>query len=214
MSDAVMAARVQTARQRAARPGSRYDRRITLLKIVLPLAAAALGLAFVILPLTASEEFSFLLSKDRVGSAKERLLVERAVYRGSDTKGQRFVISANRALQRNSATPVVELSGISAELAAKDGPSRAVAKAGRYDMRTQKIYVDGAVNFSAADGTALETRDVAIDLATRTAVSGGAVDGRVPLGTFKAGRLSADVRGRVVTLDKGASLHIARRTAK
>ena len=203
-----------TARQRSARPGSGFDRSMTVLKVVLPAAAAALGLTFLVLPLTASEEFSFLLSKDQVGSARERLLVERAVYRGEDSRGQRFMISAARAVQRNSATPVVELSGISAELAAKDGPSRAVADAGRYDMKREQIAMIGPVRFSAADGTRLETRDVTVDLASRTLASGGAVDGRVPLGSFRAGRLRADVRGRVVTLDGGASLHIARRNGR
>ncbi len=203
-----------TARQLSARPGSGFDRWMTVLKVVLPAAAAALGLTFLILPLTASEEFSFLLSKDQVGSARERLLVERAVYRGEDSRGQRFIISAARAVQRNSATPVVELSGISAELAAKDGPSRAVADAGKYDMKREQIMMIGPVRFSGADGTRLETRDVTVDLASRTLASGGMVDGRVPLGAFRAGRLRADVRGRVVTLDGGASLHIARRTGR
>jgi lipopolysaccharide export system protein LptC len=203
-----------TARQRSARPGSGFDRWMTVLKVALPVAATALGLTFLLLPLTASEEFSFLLSKDQVGSARERLLVERAVYRGEDSRGQRFMISAARAVQRNSATPVVELSGISAELAAKDGPSRAVANAGQYDMKRERITMIGPVRFSAADGTRLETRDVTIDLASRTVTSGGMVDGRVPLGAFRAGRLRADVRGRVVTLDGGASLHIARRTGR
>lgn len=183
---------------------------MTVLKIALPIAAGALALTFLILPLTAQEEFSFLLSKDQVGSAKERLLVERAIYRGEDSKGQKFVISAARALQRNSATPIVELSGITAELAARDGPSRVVADAGRYDIKREQVATIGPVRFSAADGTRLETRDVTVDLATRQVASGGPVDGRVPLGSFKAGRLRADVRGRIVTLDGGASLHIDR----
>ena len=41
--------------------------------------------------------------------------------------------------------------------------------------------------------------------------SSGAVTGQMPLGSFEAGRLRADVDGRSVVLDRGASLRIVQR---
>ena len=57
-------------------------------------------------------------------------------------------------------------------------------------------------------GYRLETRDVTVDLKTRSLESGGRVEGRMPLGTFSAGRLRADLGERHVVLDGGASLKI------
>lgn len=200
-----------TSRRRSALPGSTYDRLVTVLKVVLPLAALAILLMIVIWPLTASQEFSFILSKDRVATSRERLRLDRAVYRGEDRRGQPFVITADRAVQRTSATPVVELRGIRAEIQTRDGPAKVVADAGRYDLEAERLKIDGPVHFTSAAGYALSTRDVTVDLPTRTAVSGDAVDGRLPLGTFRAGRLRADVNGRTVVLDRGARLRIVQR---
>jgi lipopolysaccharide export system protein LptC len=54
----------------------------------------------------------------------------------------------------------------------------------------------------------LLTRDVAIALKTRTIASSGPVSGRMPLGSFTAGRIRADLPSRTVILDGGARLHI------
>lgn len=199
------------SRRRSALPGSAYDRLVTVLKVVLPLAALAILLMIVIWPLTASQEFSFILSKDRVATSRERLRLDRAVYRGEDRRGQPFVITADRAVQRTSATPVVELRGIRAEIETRDGPASVVADAGRYDLEAERLKVDGPVHFTSAAGYALSTRDVTVDLPTRTAVSGATVNGKLPLGTFRAGRLRADVNGRTVILDRGARLRIVQR---
>ena len=40
------------------------------------------------------------------------------------------------------------------------------------------------------------------------------VTGTMPLGTFSGGRLSADLNSRVVTIDRGARLHIVQARSK
>jgi lipopolysaccharide export system protein LptC len=64
------------------------------------------------------------------------------------------------------------------------------------------------------DGYALDTENVSIDLKTRRAVSRSAVRGRMPLGSFTAGRLSTDLREHVVVLDRRARLHIVQQRAR
>ena len=201
-------------RAHAARPGGGYDRFVGVAKAVLPVAALAVLAACLIWPLTATQDFSFLVAKDNVGNAGERLRIDRAVYRGADGKGQSFEISAASAVQRTSATPVVELRDIAAQLVTADGPARVSAPFGRYDMTREVIEIAGVVRFDGGDGTMLETRDVSVDLPTRRVRSGGPVTGRVPLGSFRAGRINADVRGRIVVLDGGASLRIVQRRGR
>src|SRR3546814_6922097 len=96
----------------------------------------------------------------------------------------------------------------------QDGPAHIVAQAGLYDMQSETVDVQGPVALRAAGGYALNTRDVRIDLAARTARSAGPVDGSMPLGSFSANRIAADIAQRTVTLDGGAHLHIVQNTAK
>lgn len=205
--------RLLTPRQRSALPGSPYDRLVSVVKWVLPLAAFAVLAAALILPLTANREFSFILSKDRVALAGERLRVTDASYRGEDRRGQAFTIRAANAIQRSSETPVVELEGISATLDARNGPVTAVAEAGRYDLERERITIDGPVRVDSASGYLLETQDVSVDLPTRTVASDAGVSGKVPLGSFSADRLRADVNSRTVVLEGRARLHIVQSRA-
>ncbi|MFC3714245.1 LPS export ABC transporter periplasmic protein LptC [Sphingoaurantiacus capsulatus] len=198
-------------RANAAPPGGSWDRTVAILKLALPAGAAAVLAACLIWPLTSQQEFSFILSKDRVAEAQERLRMDRAVYRGEDSKGQPFTIRAASAVQKTSDTPIVELRAISAELRTADGPARADADVGRYDLERERIDVVGPVKLRSAAGYALDTSDVSLDLATRKVTGSGKVDGKMPLGAFTAGRLTADVNGRSVVLDKGASLRIVQR---
>jgi len=192
-------------------PGSTWDRQVGLLKRALPLAAAAILLACLIWPLTAKQEFSFILSRDSVEMAGERLRMERPMYRGEDSKGRPFSILAEHAVQRTSNSPVVELSKIDARLEMPEGIATVTAPMGRYDLEAERLNVTGPVIFRRPDGFALETADVTVNLPTRKVTSVGRVKGRVPLGSFSADRLDADVETRVVTLSGGVKMRITQR---
>jgi len=159
-------------------------------------------------PLTTGRDISFVLSKDRVAVAKERMRVTTARYRGEDSKGQPFMITAGSAVQVSSSDPVVRLTGLAARIMLSDGPAAIAANHGRYDMQRDLVAIDGPVVFKTLDGYRLITRDVAIDLNKRLLGSQGPVDGIMPLGTFRANHLRADLNQRIVTLDGGARLHI------
>lgn len=192
-------------------PGSSWDRAVRSLKRLLPLAAVALLLTCMIWPLTAKQEFSFILSRDSVEMAGERLRMERPMYRGEDSKGRNFSIIAEHAVQRTSNTPVVELSGIDARLEMDEGIATVTAPMGRYDLEAERLKVSGPVVFRRPDGFALETADVEVSLPTRKVTSIGRVAGRVPLGSFSADRLDADIETRVVSLSGGVKMRITQR---
>lgn len=195
-------------------PGAGYDRLVHAAKWLLPALAGVVGCAMLAWPVMGGHDFSFVLSKDRVAIASERLKITQAVYRGEDTKGQPFIITAGSAIQQTSKDPVVKLRDLAARIRLEDGPAYIVAKSGLYDMQSETVDVEGPVAFRAAGGYALNTRDVRIDLAERTAKSGGPVDGRMPLGSFSANRIAADITKRTVTLDGGARLHIVQDKAR
>jgi lipopolysaccharide export system protein LptC len=189
-------------------PGSSHDRLIGTLRVALPLAVVLLVVLLAFAPLTVGRDISFVLSKDRVQVAKERMRVSDALYRGEDSKGQPFQISAASAVQATSRDPVVRLQKLAARIALADGPATIVADRGRYDMDSETIAIDGPVRFRDAGDYRMQTRDVTVDLKTRRVASGGPVDGSMPLGTFAANRLEADLNTRVVVLKGDARLHI------
>jgi len=203
-----------TRRQRAALPGSGRDTMFGVLKWLLPAAALAVLAAIVILPLSKVQEFSFLLDKDKVAMAQERLRLDNAVYRGETQRGEAFVISAAGAVQRSSAVPVVELQKLTARLRMADGPATVTAPSGRYFMATDKLQIIGPVTMDSANGYSLDSRTVDIDLNTRKVVTDAPVTGTLPIGDFRAARLNADIQGRRVVLSGGVHLRIFGRAGR
>lgn len=191
-----------------AAPGGSHDKLVRLLKLALP-ALIGIVLAFLFFsPLEEKQEVSFLLDKNKVGAAQERLKVSAAQYRGQDDAGRPFVLSAQSALQANSQTQVVEIGGLSARILLENGPAGFRANRARYNMENDHVDVVGPLLFTAADGYRMDTRDVTVNMRNRTLESRGPVDGQMPLGRFSAERLKVNLPDRTVVLEGRARLHI------
>jgi lipopolysaccharide export system protein LptC len=204
----IQAEQQRHARRHWARPGGSHDRLVARLKNWLPMAVGVLSALLVTAPFTGGDKVSFVLDKNKVEVAKERMRVTEALYRGEDGKGQPFSLRAGSAVQKNSREPIVDLNDMSARILLSEGPAVLNARKGRYDMDSERVAVDGPVQFEAAGGYRLTTRDVGIDLKTRRMRSAGRVDGRIPIGTFSGDHLEADLGARTVTLNGRASLRI------
>jgi lipopolysaccharide export system protein LptC len=191
-----------------AEPGSRHDLFVRATKFVLPILIIALVVILAIAPFDKRSEVSFILDKNKVDAAQERMRVEAARYTGTDNKGQKFAINADRAIQPTSDRPIVDIEGMRAQLALERGPVSIVALKGRYNLDQQKVAIDGPVRVAGPDGYRLETRDVGIDLKNRNLASRGRVVGEMRLGHFEAGRMTADLGTRQVVLTDGVRLKI------
>jgi lipopolysaccharide export system protein LptC len=183
-------------------------------RIILPSAVGILAAILILAPLSARGDISFVLAKDSVALARERMRLTAATYRGEDGKGQPFVLRAGSAVQTSSLDPVVRLGDLSANIALADGPAMLKANAGRYNMDRETLMIDGPISFTAADGFQLDTRDVAVGLKTRKLASGGPVSGRLPIGSFTANQINADLSSRTVVLEGRVRLHITQRGGK
>ena len=206
MSEAAI--RERAGKQRWAVPGSAHDRLVGWSKVVLPSAVGVLIAFLAVAPLDNRGDVSFILDKKKVENAPERMRVEAARYTGTDNKGQMFVMTANRAIQRSSDIPLVDINGMFARLSLAQGPLLIAANHGRYNIDTQKVAIDGPVKVAGPDGYRLMTRDVTVDLKARQLASAGPVSGRMRLGQFQAGQLKADLGERTIVLDRGARLKI------
>jgi lipopolysaccharide export system protein LptC len=205
----------RSARQIWARPNGQHDRLMRFLRIGLPAGIGALVVFLVFAPIASPNgDVSFMLAKDSVSMARERLRVTAATYRGEDGKGRPFEIKAGSAVQRSSQDPIVKLSDLMARIQMDEGPATLSANAGRYDMDREVVQVDGPLIFQTSDGYRVEASDVAVGLKSRKLASGGAVTGQLPLGTFSAGSIRADLAQRTVTLEGRARLHIVQGGAR
>lgn len=195
-------------RQRWAASGSRHDRVVRLLRYALPLVIGVVAAVLVFSPFTQRTEVSFLLAKDKVEVAKERMRVTRAEYRGQDSKGQPFALVAGSAVQQSSSEPIMRMQNLSGAIRLADGPATIAAANGQYDMDSERVVVPGLVQVKGADGYRIDASNVAIDLKARSLAGTGGVTGMLNIGQFSAHRLSADLDQRIVRLEGDARLRI------
>jgi lipopolysaccharide export system protein LptC len=206
MSEA--AAREREVRQHWAQPGSQHDRVIRFAKIGLPVAVGLLVAFLALAPLDRNSEVSFILDKNKVENAPERMRVDVARYTGEDDKGRPFLIVAQSAIQRSSEQPIVDIRGMMARLGLAEGPVTMIANLAHYNIDQQMVHVVGPIRVRGPEGDRLQTSNVTVDLKQRQVTGSGGVQGQMKLGQFTAGRLQADLGNRTVVLDHGARLKI------
>jgi lipopolysaccharide export system protein LptC len=204
----VQADQIRDRRRAFAAPGGSLDRMVRWLAVGLPAAVGVIAALMIVTPLSPRGEVSFLLDRNKVSIAEDRLRVDNAVYRGADAKGRPFSVSAGEAVQRTVTEPVVRMRDLIARILLRDGPAVLTADVGRYNYNTERVVVDSQVRLTAADGYRMTASGVALDLAGKSLVGSGGVEGAIPAGTFSANSLRADLDARTVTLDGNARLRM------
>lgn len=203
-----LARQVRSQRQHWAAPGGTHDRVVATARATLPIAIGVLAAFLVMAPLTMRGDVSFVLDKNKVEVAKERMRLQSATYRGEDAKGQPFALNAGSAVQKSSAEPVVRLNDLAASIQMSDGPARLVADRGRYDMDTEQVKIDGPIRFNGPNNYRLNTSDATVDLKSRQLTGTGGVTGTTSQGVFSGDRLTADLEERTVRLQGNARLRL------
>ena len=203
-----VAERRRSERQLWAAPGSSHDRLIGVLRWLLPVMIGVLAAFLVMAPLTSGGDVSFVLDKNKVEVAHERLKLQAATYRGEDRKGQPFALTAGSAVQKTSAEPIVRMNDLAARIRLEDGPAHLTAPSGTYNMDNEQVKIAGPIAYRAADGYSMDASNATLDLQSRTLQSSSPVQGKVPQGTFSGDRMHADLDNRTVTLDGHVHLRI------
>lgn len=203
-----LARQVRSERQDWAAPGGSHDRVVTIARAGLPIAIGVLAAFLVMAPLTMRGDVSFVLDKNKVEVAKERMRLQSATYRGEDAKGQPFALNAGSAVQKSSAEPIVRLNDLAASIALADGPAKLVADQGRYDMAAEQVKIDGPINFTGPNNYRLDTSNATVDLKSRQLTGTGGVTGTTTQGVFSGDRLTADLEQRTVRLSGNARLRL------
>jgi lipopolysaccharide export system protein LptC len=204
----IAADQMRTRRQAFAAPGGSLDRIVRILAVGLPMAVGVVAAMMMITPLSPRSEVSFLLDRNKVAVAEDRLRVDNAMYRGEDNSGRPFSLSAGEAVQASGSVPLVEMRDLVARILMADGPAVLSAPTGTYNIEDNQVAIPGTVSFEAADGYSIIARNVRIDLTSRTMVGNGRVTGAIPAGTFAADDFRADLPNRSLALIGNASLRM------
>jgi lipopolysaccharide export system protein LptC len=200
-------------RQRWAMPGGRHDRLIRALRVVLPSVIGLLLALLAFSPFSGKQELSFVLDKNEVDLSRDRMRLVEALYRGEDSNGRPFSLRAGSAVQKSSARPQLDMTSLTARILLNDGPASIDAQRGTYDMGKETMRVNGPLAVKSP-GYDMVASNVELSLKTKSMRSFGPVSGRTKVGTFNAGRLSADLDTRVVRLDGGVHLRIDQNAVK
>lgn len=200
--------RMRNRRQAFAAPGSSLDRIVRVLAVGLPALVGVIAAMMLITPLSPRGEISFLLDRNKVAIAEDRLRVDNAMYRGQDNAGRPFSLVAGEAVQQSNTVPQVELQEMAARIVLSGGSAVLTAPRGVYAIDEQQVAIPGVVRFNAADGYEFIARNVLIDLPSRTLLGNGRVNGEIPAGTFAANSMRADLDERSFALIGDARLRM------
>ena len=93
-------------RRRAyAAPGGFHDGLVRVLATLLPALIGVVAAVMILAPLSPRGEISFLLDRNKVAIAENRLRVDNAMYRGQDRQGRPFSLVADQAVQLRGSVP-------------------------------------------------------------------------------------------------------------
>lgn len=198
--------RMRNKRQAFAAPGSPLDKIVRLLAVGLPAFVGVVAAMMLITPLSPRGEVSFLLDRNKVAIAEDRLRVDNAMYRGQDGEGRPFSLVAGEAVQQSNAVPVVALEDLTARILLTSGPAVLSAPEGTYAIDDEQVGIPGVVQFTAADGYRFAARNVTVHLPSQTMIGDGRVEGVIPAGTYSADSMRADLDNRVISLIGNARL--------
>ncbi|MXP26351.1 LPS export ABC transporter periplasmic protein LptC [Altererythrobacter indicus] len=204
----IQADQIRDKRRHSAAPGGAHDRMVRWLAIVLPGLVGVVAALMLLTPLSPRGEVSFLLDRNDVGIAQDRLRVDNAMYRGQDKSGRPFSLRAGEAVQKTAAVPVVQMSDLIARILLPKGPAMLQARTGQYNIDKNEVFIDGLVRFTAADGYRMSASNVTVDLNNNTLFGKGRVEGSGPAGTFQGDSIEANLAERTVALEGNAGLRM------
>lgn len=189
-----------TPLQKSMLPGSFHDYLIKVLRVIFPMIIVALLTFLILTPLTNNDEFSFVLDKDQVDVAPERLKVTDALYRGEDKEGRPFSLKAGRAIQKSSDVPILDMEDFVGRIILNSGPAILSGLRGNYNLDNETLKVNGPLSYESQAGNEFTASNVSIMLTDKSFESFDRVSGKTNFGTFNADNIRGTLGERKITL--------------
>lgn len=178
--------------------GRKYSRFVSLMKVMLPLTAAALVMVLVAWPQTQDEGATFRVSLAAIpdGDAGDAGMT-RARFVGTDARNQPFVITAETAVPDALNPEKIDLKTLQADMTLSGGSWISLMSAsGLYNRTAQNLALQGGVEIFADNGFALQTAAVDIDLENGIAWGRRPVQAHGPMGALGADTFRIERNGQ------------------
>ncbi|MBB5372361.1 LPS export ABC transporter periplasmic protein LptC [Acidocella aromatica] len=166
---------------------TRHHSRVSLLKKLLPAAAALLLVALALAPYWRSgpdaDRVSYHVQANGGSTPASRLLG--AKYHGTDQNGQPFTVTADTAVEQDGDN--VALTNPAGDITLKSGAWLMLkADTGLYQQQADTLALSGNVTLYRNDGTTMTAPHAVIDLRAGSASSSDPVQVQGPFGTLNA----------------------------
>jgi lipopolysaccharide export system protein LptC len=185
----------------------RYSRFVALMKRVLALGAFLIIAAVLAFFFVQRMPRQLQMSYERMSKVQNDLTMVKPRLAGSDSKGEPYVITADRAVQDSHNAKRAVLKNIEADLTLDKGNwINARAKSGLVDMTTGQLELYGGIDVYTANGYELHSNSASANLKQSVIHGHEPVTGQGPDGTLRADEFHADRATDILTL--GGHVHM------
>jgi lipopolysaccharide export system protein LptC len=171
----------------------RYSRFVTVMKRVLSFGAFAIIAAVLAFFFVERQPRRLELAYEKLGMVKNDLAMMKPRLTGQDSKGNPFVITADRAVQDAHDPKKATLRNMEADLTMGKGSwLNARARAGMVDMNTGQLELSGGIDVYSANGYELHSRTASANVKQSIIHGHEPVTGQGPMGRLRADSFHAD----------------------
>ncbi|MDE0391523.1 MAG: LPS export ABC transporter periplasmic protein LptC [Rhodospirillales bacterium] len=181
---------------------SRYSGFVGLMRYLLPAMAAALLGLVVGWPLISDGGEGLHIPLAKEAGIDGGLTMINASYQGTDAKNRPYAVRGREALQPESDSPIVHLTGVEADIftgQAESGMLAVSANEGLYQRDAERLDLAGDVTVRSEAGHEFVTAKALVDLPAGTAKGNEPISGKGPHGLLDAGSFALLDRGQVMT---------------
>jgi lipopolysaccharide export system protein LptC len=176
----------------------RYSRFVGLMKLMLPLGAAALVIIVVVWPYLGGREDGIPLSFASIGlGLDEKVFMTNARYMGSDDNDQPYTLTAELIAEEEGVDNTIRLTKPQADIMMNNGSWLALtADSGVLNRDSEQLVLVGAVNFFSDSGYEFRTRRAEINLGSIRVHGEEPIEGQGPFGTLYADSFRLENQGK------------------
>ena len=180
----------------------RYSRFVAVMKKVLSFGAFAIIAAVLAFFFVERQPHRLELAYEKLGIVKNDLAMMKPRLTGADSKGNPFVITAERGVQDAKDPKKAKLKNMEADLTLDKGNwLNARARDGMVDMNTGQLELSGGIDVFSANGYELHSATASANLKQSIIHGHETVTGQGPLGRLRADSFHADRDTGLLTLN-------------
>jgi lipopolysaccharide export system protein LptC len=181
----------------------RYSRFVGLMKLMLPLSAAALVVIVVSWPYLGGREDGIPLSFASIGiGLDEKVFMTNARYMGSDDEDQPYTLTAELMAEEEGVEDAFRLTKPEADIMLNNGSWLALtADSGVFNRESEHLVLVGSVNFFSDSGYEFHTQRAEFNLGTKRAHGDQPIEGQGPFGMLNADSFRLEHEGKSLVLE-------------